>query len=202
MIKNPFYLFAKTTATIRQVLLSWACLPLMALLLIGIISPVHADAAKKGDILATGDGFVISKKDLFRFQIVLQERVSFYNEDPKAQLQAAVRTWVFAEEAKQLGYEKKFEDLGKPLSTDPVEKRLQLFFIYRRKLLQDYPIEERLILSFFRSYAELQEPLDENMREQIHAKIVAARVKKIVEEESLVLIAKYNVKILGQDESQ
>jgi hypothetical protein len=180
--------------------LKW--ISLIIILVCNFFQLQEAEANNSSEILVTANGFSISRQDLFLFQKMIEQRTHFYSDNPASHLEAAIRTWVFAEEARNLGYEEKFLQLGKKLSENPIERKLQLFFIYRRKLLKDYPLEERMIISFFRSHPELEEPLDETMRERIHAKIVGARTRKIVEDESLVLKAKYNVNIVSKSKEK
>jgi hypothetical protein len=147
--------------------------------------------------VVTADGFNITRQEVLRYKKLIEQKFSFYSDDRTAHIEAAIKTWVFAQEAMQLGYDQKFIESGRSLSDDEVVRRIQLFLIYQRKFLQDYELEDRVVLSYFRSNTALQEPLDANMRDQIHDEVVGASTKKIIKEESLVLKAKYNVEIVN-----
>lgn len=160
-------------------------------------SVIHAE---EGDTpVAVGDGFKITNKDVGE---VIKFFESVFKSTDKEYVQATIRLWLFAKEARALG-------LGKDSDTgeDSVKQYNELQKLYIDKLMKDYPVSDLAIESYYwahpqyffipeESKTELKfKPLDAEAKEKIRDEIVRAKNAEIWWKAAEYLKQKYHLKL-------
>lgn len=156
--------------------------------------------AEEGDIpVAIGDGFKITSKDVSE---VIKYFESVFKSTDKEYIQATIRLWVFAKEARALG-------LGKDSDTgeDTVKQYNELQRLYVDKLMKDYPLSDLVIESYYwahpeyffipeESKSELKfKPLDLEAKRKIREQILKVKGSEIWWKASEELKKKYHVQL-------
>ena len=161
-----------------------------------VIVSAGAVLADDNTPVAVGDGFEVTRGDLR--ELISYTKLASFRSTEKQHIMAAVRIKVFAEEAKALGLVQAVETGEKEKGTE-VEKRfgeqIKLSKRYIVKVLQDYPLSDLVIESYYRSHPDtMQEPLDEALKKRIRQKIVIAKQKVIMDRCFERLKEKYHVR--------
>ena len=171
---------------------------------IAVLAAVVIVSAGAGAVLAddntpvaVGDGFEVTEGDVE--ELISYTKLASFRSTEKQHIMAAVRIKVFAEEAKALGLGQAVETGEKEKDTE-VEKKtfgeqIKLSRHYIVKVLQDYPVSDLVIESYYRSHPDtIQEPLDEALKKRIRQKIVIAKRKAIIDQCFERLKEKYHVR--------
>lgn len=143
--------------------------------------------------VAVGDGFEVTQGDVE--ELISYTKLASFRSTEKQHIMAAVRIKVFAEEAKALG----LGQAGEKEKDTEVEKtfgeQIKLSKRYIVKILQDYPVSNLVIESYYRGHPDtIQEPLDEALKKRIRQKIVIAKRKAIIDRCFERLKEKYHVR--------
>ena len=149
--------------------------------------------------VATGDGFVVTKGDVQELSSYV-ENVGFTS-TPKQHIVVAVRTRVFAEEAKALGLD---QTIAKA-EEDKVVRMVRLSMSYIRNVLDYYYSPDDIVIeSYYLAHPEqFEDPLDDTLKQKIGKIIAGANRMKIMTDEFERLKEKYHVRILyaGEEDS-
>ena len=146
--------------------------------------------------VAVGDGFEVTQGEVE--ELISYTKLASFRSTEEQHIMAAVRIKVFAEEAKALGLGQAVETGEKEKDTE-VEKtfgeQIKLSKRYIVKVLQDYPVSDLVIESYYQSHPDtIQEPLDEALKKRIRHKIVIAKRKAIIDQCFERLREKYHVR--------
>ena len=146
--------------------------------------------------VAVGDGFEVTQGEVE--ELISYTKLASFRSTEEQHIMAAVRIKVFAEEAKALGLGQAVETGEKEKDTE-VEKtfgeQIKLSKRYIVKVLQDYPVSDLVIESYYQSHPDtIQEPLDEALKKRIRQKIVLAKKKAIIDQCFERLREKYHVR--------
>lgn len=169
----------------------------------GMLMAVSAMA--KDDIVARGDGFDVSRQDLLDIQAYFSEK-GFETND-REYIDGALKLFLFSEEAAAKGL-----DAGSYAALSGKEKvgRLfQLHKLYASHFLEMQPVNNEAIESYYYAYPDkftdkksmLDKDrkqvyaLDNEKREWIRHKILAAKKSRLLESEFQRLKEKYHVQI-------
>ena len=149
--------------------------------------------------VATGDGFVVTMGDVHKLSSYV-EKVGFTS-TPKQHIVVAVRTRVFAEEAKALGLD---ETITKT-EEDKVVWLVRLSMRYVSNVLNNYYSPDDIVIeSYYLAHPEQFEgPLDDALKQEIGKIIAGTNRMKIMTDEFERLKEKYHVRILyaGEEDS-
>ena len=171
---------------------------------IAVLAAVVTVSAGSGAVLANdntpvavGDGFEVIQGEVE--ELISYTKVASFRSTEKQHIMAAVRIKVFAEEAKALGLDQAVETGEKEKDTE-VEKtfgeQIKLSKRYMVKVLEDYPVSDLVIESYYRSHPDtMQQPLDEALKKRIRHKIVIAKKKAIIDRSFERLKEKYHVRL-------
>jgi hypothetical protein len=174
---------------------------------IAVLAAVVIVSARAGAVLAddnntpvaVGDGFEVTQGEVE--ELISYTKLASFRSTEKQHIMAAVRIKVFAEEAKALGLGQAVETGEKEKDTETeVEKKtfgeqIKLSKRYIVKVLQDYPVSDLVIESYYRGHPDtIQEPLDEALKKRIRQKIVIAKQKAIIDRCFERLKEKYHVR--------
>lgn len=168
----------------------------IAVLAIVILSAGAVLADDNNTPVAVGDGFEVTQGEVE--ELISYTKLASFRSTEEQHIMAAVRIKVFAEEAKALGLDQAVETGEKEKDTE-VEKtfgeQIKLSKRYIVKVLQDYPVSDLVIESYYRSHPDtIQEPLDEALKKRIRHKIVIAKRKAIIDRCFERLREKYHVR--------
>ena len=167
----------------------------IAVLAVVIVS-AGAVLADDNTPVAVGDGFSVTQGEVE--ELISYTKLASFRSTEEQHIMAAVRIKLFAEEAKALG-------LGQAVQTGEKEKdtelkktfgeQIKLSKRYIVKVLQDYPVSDLVIKSYYRGHPDtIQEPLDEALEKRIRQKIVIAKRKAIIDQCFERLKDKYHVR--------
>ena len=170
---------------------------------IAVLAAVVTVSAGSGAVLANdntpvavGDGFEVIQGEVE--ELISYTKVASFRSTEKQHIMAAVRIKVFAEEAKALGLDQAVETGEKKKDTEGEKtfgEQIKLSKRYIVKVLQDYPVSDLVIESYYRSHPDtIQEPLDEALKKRIRQKIVIAKRKAIIDRCFERLKEKYHVR--------
>ena len=171
---------------------------------IAVLAAVVIVSAGAGAVLsndntpvAVGDGFEVTQGEVE--ELISYTKIASFRSTEKQHIMAAVRIKVFAEEAKALGLDQAVETGEKEKDTE-VEKtfgeQIKLSKRYMVKVLEDYPVSDLVIESYYRSHPDtMQQPLDEALKKRIRHKIVIAKKKAIIDRSFERLKEKYHVRL-------
>lgn len=170
---------------------------------IAVLAAVVTVSAGSGAVLANdntpvavGDGFEVIQGEVE--ELISYTKVASFRSTEKQHIMAAVRIKVFAEEAKALGLDQAVETGEKKKDTEGEKtfgEQIKLSKRYIVKVLQDYPVSDLVIESYYRSHPDtIQEPLDEALKKRIRQKIVIAKRKAIIDRCFERLREKYHVR--------
>jgi len=167
----------------------------IAVLAVVIVS-AGAVLADDNTPVAVGDGFEVTQGDVE--ELISYTKLASFRSTEKQHIIAAVRIKVFAEEAKALGLGQAGE-IGEKEKDAEAEKtfgeQIKLSKRYIVKILQDYPVSDLVIESYYRGHPDtIQEPLDEALKKRIRQKIVIAKRKAIIDQCFERLKEKYHVR--------
>ena len=169
----------------------------IAVLVAVVIVSAGAVAVLANDTpVAVGDGFEVTQGEVE--ELISYTKLASFRSTEEQHIMAAVRIKVFAEEAKALG-------LGQALQTGEKEKdtevektfgeQIKLSKRYIVKVLQDYPVSDLVIESYYRGHPDtMPEALDEALKKRIRHKIVIAKRKAIIDQCFERLKEKYHVR--------
>ena len=146
--------------------------------------------------VAVGDGFEVTQGEVE--ELISYTKLASFRSTEEQHIMAAVRIKVFAEEAKALGLDQAVETGEKEKDTE-VEKtfgeQIKLSKRYIVKVLQDYPVSDLVIESYYRGHPDtMPEALDEALKKRIRHKIVIAKRKAIIDQCFERLKDKYHVR--------
>ena len=169
----------------------------IAVLVAVVIVSAGAVAVLANDTpVAVGDGFEVTQGEVE--ELISYTKLASFRSTEEQHIMAAVRIKVFAEEAKALGLGQAVQTGEKEKDTE-VEKtfgeQIKLSKRYIVKVLQDYPVSDLVIESYYQSHPDtIQEPLDEALKKRIRHKIVIAKRKAIIDQCFERLKEKYHVR--------
>jgi hypothetical protein len=143
--------------------------------------------------VAVGDGFEVTRGDVE--ELISYTKLASFRSTEKQHIMAAVRIKVFAEEAKALGLGQAGEKEKDTEGEKTFGEQIKLSKRYIVKVLQDYPLSDLVIESYYRSHPDtMQESLDEALKKRIRQKIVIAKRKGIIDRCFERLKEKYHVR--------
>ena len=147
--------------------------------------------------VAVGDGFEVTQGEVE--ELISYTKLASFRSTEEQHIMAAVRIKVFAEEAKALGLDQAVETGEKEKDTEVENtfgEQIKLSKRYIVKVLEDYPVSDLVIESYYRSHPDtIQEPLDEALKKRIRHKIVIAKRKAIIDRCFERLKEKYHVRL-------
>lgn len=178
---------------------------LQAVVISAMIAGGDAAGAADDKIIAAGDGFVMTQKDVAAFQEL------FDSGGAKLPPAEAVRS---ALKYELLSREYRKKERGPKPSGDSdegaasAEQKMQTGKIYIQEILNDYVVPDAAIESYYRSHPAKYSlgkapdgkynliPLDDNLRKDIVFILVDAKKEEIVRGVVDALIAKYNIQMI------
>ncbi len=182
------------------------------LLFLALSSPsVAAEKADPGNVVATGDGIRVTRDDVQAMRAYFEQRTPFRTTDQEY-ARYTVQVRLFAEEAIRMKMDEGMEIDENNLT---VEDLLTLSQRYMKHVFDQYPVDERVLESYYRAFPEkfLKEdvPLSpaqaqketlspdqmvpyEEARDRIRKIILSGKQKQIVSETFQKLSEKYRVR--------
>lgn len=167
------------------------------LILVWCASP----AAGRADdtAVATGDGFVVTIGDVQELSSYVEK--AGFTSTPQQHIVVALRTRVFAEEAKALGLDQTMSGAEE----DQVLRLVRLSMLYISNVLDNYyPPDDIVIESYYLAHPEqFEDPFDDALKQKIGRIIADTNRMKIMTDDFKRLKEKYHVRILytGEEDS-
>jgi hypothetical protein len=165
-----------------------------------IIGIAAANSAYAGDSpLFVGDGFVVTQGDVDRLRTFYEEGgvgVSLFTSDEQ-HLKMALNLRLLSLEALEQGLD---EGVTEGLdSDDPFFEEKRMFRLaqrYMQTVIDNYPVSDVVILSYYRANPEKYEatPLNEAVRKEVRQKVAVAKKKSIQDDAVEKLMIKYHVR--------
>ena len=162
-------------------------------------------AASQEKPLATGDGFVVMPAEVGEIQKQYETVKRLITE--KKALEIVLKMRLFAAEAERTGLAKDWRK-GRPERMTLVRMK-ELSDLYSRKLMDDYPLKDVVIESYYwahpeefrdtkasKSGAELK-PLNDEQRKMIREKVLSGKLPGLEKEAVARLMESYHVRISG-----
>ena len=165
--------------------------------------------AASDDVVAEGDGFVITRNDIAAEQTYCSERG--FETTQKEYVNGAVKIWLFSKEAVAKGL---VGEVDPSLDgVDKIERLHRLEKLYVNYLLESYPLSDQAIESYYYAYPEKfgigikdsitgernldAGELDQAKKDWIRRKILSTKEMPMSENELQRLKDKYHVRLTG-----
>jgi len=178
---------------------------LQAAVISGMITGGMAIGAGDENIIASGDGFVLTQKDVAAFQDLLNSKNAGLpqSEVVRIALRYELLSREYQKEARGLKLSGDSADEGAP----EAEMKIREGSIYIQEVLRGYVVSSAVIESYYRSHPQKYSsgkasdgkyiliPLDENIKNDIMFIIIEANKEAIIKKKVDALMAKYHVQI-------
>lgn len=172
-------------------------------LVVSTTSNVLSKDVKKENIIARGENIKITEQYVTDYQIYYKKR-GIHPASRKELLKSAIRTFLFSEKAQKLG----LNDDKSDETNFTLNKRMKYAKDYVQYILKNYELEDKVIVSYYRSYPEKFEkkykngtqkliPLNNKVKTNIQNKILMNIKKQIINQKFMSLMGEYKIQFVN-----
>ncbi|MBN2420124.1 MAG: hypothetical protein JXL81_12120 [Deltaproteobacteria bacterium] len=175
---------------------------LFLLVLFFCIGAMDVYASESTSLVAEGDGFVITNRDVEAIEAYMQREHDFVSSNEQ-HVKVTVQIYLFAEEGKRIGIKPKYRKGEKDVSE--FAQLIGYFMAYKDYVLENYVFDDIVIESYYLSHPKwISEesgnsyllPLDDLEEKYITYRLMKLKKGYVILDEFKRLMQKYQVRII------
>lgn len=165
------------------------------------VGATEVHSSESHSVVAEGDGFVVTTKDVEAIRAYMKHEHKF-DSSFEQHVKVALQIYLFAEEAKSIGIEPKYE--GDKKGGKGLARLMPFFRAYRDYLVENYLFSDIVIESYYLTHPKwISEkegmgylPLDDQVKEGIRKRLMEMKKGAVMLDAFKRLMRKYHVRTI------